>query len=94
MEDQAFDWHDANNEHVGRHHVTPPEVEEAILDTEAIMIEEQTAEGEERFKLVGRTLGGRILVTVFTLRGDLIRPVTAYNASKRDKESYLEGGLI
>ena len=42
--------------------MTVPEVEEAILDSEAIMIEEQNTEGEDRFKLVGRTLGGRILI--------------------------------
>ena len=74
--------------------MTVPEVEEAILDSEAIMIEEQNTEGEDRFKLVGRTLGGRILIAVFALRGDLIRPVTAYKASKRDEESYLKGDLI
>jgi uncharacterized DUF497 family protein len=42
------------------------------------MIEEQNAEGEERFKLVGRTRGGRILSKVFTIRDGMIRPVTAY----------------
>ncbi len=94
VEDPGFDWDDANRKHVRRHDVTVPEVEEAILDPEAIMIEEQNAEGENRFKLVGRTLGGRILIAVFALRGDLVRPVTAYQASKRDEESYLKGDLI
>jgi uncharacterized DUF497 family protein len=94
VEEQAFDWDDANREHVGRHDVTAPEVEEVILDPEAVMIEEQNTDGEDRFKLVGRTAGGRILVAVFTLRSNLIRPITAYSASQRDAESYLKGYLI
>jgi uncharacterized DUF497 family protein len=87
VEEQGFDWDEANVEHLARHEVSPVEAEEAILDAAAILLEIQT-EDEERFKSVGRTRGGRILAVVFTLRGDLIRAITAFDAPVREQEVY------
>jgi len=42
----------------------------------------------------GRTNGGRILVVVFTFRGEAIRPITAYDAAKRDQAVYLKGSSV
>lgn len=96
MEKPEFDWDDGNVRHIARHAVKPVEAEEAILDTLAIMLEIQVEdnEEEERTKAIGRTSSGRILVTLFTFRGDAIRPITAYDATKRDQEVYLEGKLV
>lgn len=92
LEDQGFDWDEANVTHLARHKVDPIEAEEAILDANAIMLEIQ-AEDEERFKSVGRTLGGRILAVVFTFRGELIRPITSFDAPVREQRAYLKGHL-
>jgi uncharacterized DUF497 family protein len=56
------------------------------------MLEVQ-AHTEERVKAVGRTAGGRILAAVFTFRGDAIRPITVFDATKRDQVTYLMAGL-
>ena len=93
MEGEEFDWDDANVRHLVRHGVSPTEAEQAILDPAAIMVELQT-DREERIKAVGRTASGRILVAVFTFRGDAIRPITAYDATKRDRIGYLKSGAV
>jgi uncharacterized DUF497 family protein len=36
--------------------------------------------GEQRYEAVGPTKSGRVLVVVFTLRGESYRPITAYPA--------------
>lgn len=45
---------------------------------------------EVRYREVGETLAGRILVVVSTIRNELIRIVTAYPPSRSLKNAYLE----
>ena len=91
MEDRdRFDWDEGNIDHIARHEISTSEVEEAILDPNAVMLEFE-AEEEERVKSVGATTAGRIIEVVFTFRDDSIRPVTAYKATKRTEKLYLEG---
>ena len=85
-----FQWDDVNRDHLASHNVTPEEAEQAILDNHAVLLEIQTGNDEERTKALGITATGRILAVVFTLRGDAIRPVTAYTATTRSKELYLK----
>ena len=75
-----FDWDAANRGHLARHNVSPGEAEQAILDPHAIVVEIESSIGEERTKAVGMTASGRVLAVVFTLRGEAIRPITAYAA--------------
>lgn len=93
MAQAEFDWDEGNIDHVASHGVTAAEVEEAVLDPHAIMLEIQF-EDEERTKAVGRTEAGRILVVVFTFRGEAIRPITAYDGAKRDQAVYLKGNAV
>ena len=91
MEEVTFDWDAGNVRHVGRHDINPQEAEQIILDPDAVMLEIQIAGDEDRIKAIGRTARGRILVVVFTFRGEAIRPITAYNATIRDQHLYLKG---
>ena len=50
----------------------------------------QVNDSEERIQLVGITDRGRILAVIFTLRGEAIRPVTAYEAPRRLQELYFK----
>lgn len=92
-EEVRFDWDSGNVEHLARHRVSPPEAEQAVLDPDAIMLEIQH-EGEDRFKAVGRTAGGRVIAVVFTMRGELVRPITAYDAPIRLQQEYLENSQL
>jgi uncharacterized protein len=77
----AFDWDDANREHIARHQVVPDEAEQ-VIDNHPLDISVETVDGEERIASVGRTGQGRFLVVVTTLRGSKIRVVTAFTAPK------------
>ena len=46
-------------------------------------------DGEERYTGVGHTNGLRVLVIVWTMRGQATRPVTAFEASERLTKRYM-----
>jgi uncharacterized DUF497 family protein len=85
----AFDWDEGNIKHVARHGVLPEEVEQAVLDVHAILLDIQAIAGEERTRVLGMTARGRILISVFTVRGEAIRPITSRDAKPSLQEAYL-----
>ena len=86
----SFDWDDANREHLARHDVTPHEAEEAFLN-ESLDLEVQTDEVDVfRYKQIGETNAGRILVFLSTVRGNSIRMISAWDAPKAYKHFYLK----
>jgi uncharacterized DUF497 family protein len=84
---EGFEWDVDNVSHVGRHGVTPFEVEEAMAGRH-VVIPARAVQGEERWKLLGRTAGGRYLVFVFTIRVHRIRPITAYTMNRAERTIY------
>jgi uncharacterized DUF497 family protein len=46
--------------------------------------------GEERFVAIGQT-GGQVLTVVYTLRGEVIRLISARKATKYETRIYYEG---
>jgi uncharacterized DUF497 family protein len=90
-QESGFEWDDANRNHLWLHGVLPEEAEQAILDPDGMLLEIQTGVGEERLKALGMTAVGRLLAVVFTLRGAVIRPITAYTAPRRLQEVYFGG---
>lgn len=48
------------------------------------------SESEQRFILLGRSTGGKMLVVVHTGRGDNLRIISARRASRRERKSYEE----
>ncbi len=59
-----------------------------LEDENAITIEDFDAEGEQRFRSLGMDSLGRLLVVVYTYRGDKIRLISAWQASKKQEEQY------
>jgi uncharacterized DUF497 family protein len=84
-----FDWDAVNRYHLGRHHVVPEEAQHAIRDPHAILLAIESDGGVDRAKAIGRTASGRMLAVVFTIRGEAIRPITAYVASPHLQSLYL-----
>ena len=64
---QGFDWDAANVGHILRHAVSPIEVEETT-GRPHVIIPAKIVNGEKRWKLFGKTVSGRYLVVVFTIR--------------------------
>jgi uncharacterized DUF497 family protein len=84
---EGFDWDAANVGHILRHAVTPFEVEE-VVDRSHVIIPAKSVDGENRWKLLGKTVSGRYLVVVFTIRRKLFRAVTSYEMNATDRRNY------
>lgn len=83
----GFAWDAANVGHILRHDVAPSEVEEAV-QREHVIIPAKAVEGEDRWKLFGKSKSGRYLVVVFTIRRRLFRTVTAYAMNVAERRKY------
>jgi uncharacterized protein len=86
--DLAFEWDDANRDHLARHQVSPEEAEQ-VVDNEPLDVEAETIDGEQRCTSVGHTDQGRFLLVVTTFRAPRIRVVTAFPAPNRLIHLYL-----
>ncbi len=83
-----FDWDAENIAHIARHDITPEEAEETY-NSNPLYIDYSIEDGEVRHREIGETSSGRILVIVSTMRGDLVRMVTAYSAERSLRVTYL-----
>ncbi len=61
---------------------------EQALRNDPVIIDYLNVEGEDRWSAVGATDSLRVLVVSYTLRGERIRPVTAWDANKQLREMY------
>lgn len=84
-----FDWDAENIRHLRRHHVSAREFEE-LLSGDSLDLEYRNEAGEERYKVLGATKAGRILIGVWTPREGRIRAVTAYSANRAFQRLYWE----
>ena len=86
-QDLSFDWDDANTAHIARHQIAPTDVEQALAN-QAMDVGYEMVDGEDRWTSVGHTNELRILIVVWTMRGESIRVVTAFDAGKNIKAEY------
>jgi uncharacterized DUF497 family protein len=84
----VFDWDDANIDHIAAHGVELEEVEEVLLDPRRIGAPARNTAGEQRWAVIGATEEGRVLLVVFTRRGELARVITARDANRAQKRRY------
>lgn len=88
MNDELFEWNDANILHLAEHEVTPEEAEEVILG-DPIEFGFEVVGGEDRWAYIGETNERRILRVVITFRGERMRVVTAFEPPRASKTIYL-----
>jgi uncharacterized DUF497 family protein len=60
----------------------------ALEDDLALTIADPDAEGEERFVSLGMDSRGRLLVTVFTVRGNRVRLISSRRATRAERRAY------
>ena len=87
--DPQFDWDAANIGHIARHGVAPSEVEEVLCEEPGDLAYEEI-DGEPRWTSVGHTDELRVLVVVWTIRGEAFRPITAFDAPATVRRDYLK----
>ena len=85
-----FEWDEYNISHIAEHDVTPEEAEQVLLGDPLEVDFDPNRNGEERWTYLGETARGRILTVIMTLRDEMMRVVTAFDAESRDKLVYLE----
>ena len=74
-----------------KHGIRFSDAEMILSDPNALTREDIDAEGEHRFVTVGMDAFGRILVAVYTHRGENVRLISARTATKGERKSYEEG---
>ena len=85
-----FDWNAANREHLARHHVTPDEAEQVIMNSASLIVKIQSRKGETRSVCLGLTAKRRYLAIVYTKRGEMARVVTAFPMNRSQRKLYDE----
>ncbi|NCO95980.1 MAG: hypothetical protein COZ06_23040 [Armatimonadetes bacterium CG_4_10_14_3_um_filter_66_18] len=92
-----FDWDAGNTNKNLVHGVHDGEIEEACEDPDAIIIEQQVVDGEERYVLLGRAAtSGVYLRVVYTWRTDnqgedLMRSISAVTMGRPQRRRYQRG---
>lgn len=87
-----YDWNQAKAKaNAEKHGVDFADAVIALEDDFAVTIPDPDSEDEERFISLGMDPNGRVLVTVFTHRGDVIRIISSRKASRGERRHYEEG---
>jgi uncharacterized protein len=88
----GFDWDDGNSEKNWRQHaVTQTEAEQVFLNHPVLLMSTARSPiSEVRYFALGRSDQGRQLTIVFTLRGTLLRVISARPMSRRERKSYAQ----
>jgi uncharacterized DUF497 family protein len=71
-----------------RHGVDFADAVGVFEDEYALRREDPDAQGEQRFVITGIDFLGRVVVVVYTYRGERIRPISARRATRREREHY------
>lgn len=74
-----------------KHKIRFSDAEAVFFDPIALTIEDQDVKQEKRFVSVGSDMLGRILVVVYTYRGETIRIISARKATSRERKYYEKG---
>ncbi len=74
-----------------KHGIRFSDAEIILSDPSALTREDINTKGEQRFVTAGIDGVGRVLVVVYTHRGEDIRLISARTATKGERKSYEEG---
>jgi len=77
--------------HYKKHGIHFSDAEIVLFDPNTLNREDTNEENEQRFVSIGMDALGRVLVVVYTYRGENIRLIPARPATKRERKSYEEG---
>ncbi len=73
-----------------KHGIAFSDAVSALEDVYALTIEDDTPR-ERRFVTLGMDAAGRLLVVVYTFRGEVVRLISTRRATSREEKDYLEG---
>ena len=87
-----FEW-DSNKAaiNLAKHGVRFSDAEAVLFDPNALSFEDTTAQGEQRFVVIGMDHLWQLLVVIYTDRGDKIRLISARHATRSERLNYESG---
>lgn len=87
---RGFEWDEGNvNKNWESHRVSPHGAEQVFFNRPLIVADDEKHSGtERRYYVLGQTDNDRPLFVAFTLRGDLIRVISARDMSRRERKVY------
>lgn len=86
---KKLEWDQYNIAHIARHNVVPSEVEE-VCKAEVTRLKSKSH--PTRIVLIGKTQTQRKLKIVFEPKeNEVWRPITAHDASKKERNMYIKG---
>jgi uncharacterized DUF497 family protein len=88
----GFQWDDGNSDkNWQKHGVLPMECEQIFFNEPLLLLDDTKHSAiEHRYYALGRTNTLRLLFVVFTLRGSLIRVISARTMSKKEQKIYAQ----
>lgn len=86
----GFDWDDGNSsKSLSKHRVTTREAEETFSDRDLKVLDDPShSAAEVRWKVFGKTHAARLLVVSFTVRGSLVRVISARPMNRKERKVY------
>ena len=87
----GFDWDRGNSVKVDKHGVTTLEAEQVFFVAPLVITpDERHSQSEPRFRALGKTLLGRRLTVIFTLRNGatLLRVISVRDMHRKERASY------
>jgi uncharacterized protein len=73
-----------------KHGVRLADAVTALEDEAVLTSRDDSDRGEQRWRTLGLDCLGRMLVVIYTWRGDDVRLISARTATSREREQYLE----
>ena len=88
----GFEWDEGNSyKNWIKHRVRNTECEQVFFNQPLLIgDDEEHSQTERRWYLLGKTDAGRLLFVIFTIRGALIRIISARDMSKKEGRIYYE----
>jgi uncharacterized protein len=74
-----------------KHGVRFSDAEAVLFDPNALSFEDTTTQGEQRFIAIGMDHLWRLLVVVYTDRGNRVRLISARSATRSERQQYESG---
>lgn len=86
----GFQWDEHNATKIWeKHAVTPMESEQVFFNRPLIVADDaKHSQKEKRYYALGHTDAGRLLFLAFTIRGGLIRIISARDMSRKERKVY------
>ena len=85
----GWEWDpDKAKENRQKHGVDFADATGVFYDEQAIWEEDEGSGGEQRFRKIGMDFLGRLLVVIYTYRGENIRLISARKATKKEAGQY------